>query len=116
MADIKKFQVVFVFIVIVCVGCSSEKPLELVNEYYFVRTNAYNTYIIKNDRPIVDSYVSDIEIFGIYIIGIRTKSEMLDLPNDMISRNYGYFILNSNSGELVEGLSEEYVENFKLNN
>ena len=91
-------------------GCSDPAPEHLSNGYYFARTNGYNTYIIKNKAPVVDTYIAEYEVIAGYIIGIREKSRNPDGPKHLLSEKYGYFVLNTKTGELKQSVSkQEYL-------
>jgi|GEM_PF-4726257 len=97
------------FLILLSLGCSSDH--ELGNGYFLVETNSFNRSIVKGVAPIVHSNIENYSSTGNYVIGLRQPSLH---PDMMASEKYGFFILDLESGELHEGLSErEYIEFFK---
>ncbi len=86
-------------------ACAPDVYEEIENGYAYASTNKYNTWIVKGDKPVVDSYITDYAIEKSHIIGYRKEPQKYDLDEKNISKDYGYFILNMENGTLVEGMS-----------
>ena len=96
-------------------SCTTDYEEDLGYGYIFAATNRYNHYIVKDGRMIVDSNILKYGVFDIYAVGYREEPVKFDINSDIISKRYGYFILNLVSVELLEGFSEkEYLQKIKL--
>jgi hypothetical protein len=88
-------------------GCGDyEIPLQ--NGYSFSRTDSENHAIIdKKRRVVVYPDITDYEQASHLILGCRRKSKFLlaDIPE--LTTGFGYFILSTQTGEYVGGLSRD---------
>lgn len=82
-------------------GCGQE-PIDLGHRYQYFTTNADNHYIIQGNQFIVDSNIVEYKIVSHFIVGLRQPSEHPDGGGN--SKNYGYFVLDMNTGDLTEAL------------
>lgn len=87
-------------------SCSEDHVKEIGYGYAFFTSNKYNHYVIKEKLMVVGSNIVRYEVSGKYMVGFR---EMPVDPDTIIDDydKFGYFILNLESGVLVEGLSKE---------
>lgn len=113
MINIKKLILLSIILVFNW-SCSHETPIELGNGYQFLPTNTYNHYITHGIKTIVDTNIVEYEVVGHYIVGLRKPSEWLDIPEDLVSTNYGYFALNMETGVLREGLDKSEIDAIKM--
>lgn len=106
----KKYYCVFI-ILTCCFGCQKDKSVILKNGYIYAETNKQNNFIIKNKASVVDTYIQSYKIYNDYVLGFRTPSKRLFINEKDISKKYGYFILNLNTDELVEGYyDQEFIK------
>ena len=98
----------------VVLGCG-ESPRDLGYGYYCVKLNRYDWVIVKkihNDvfEPVAETNVVEYDVSDGVIFGLRLASEVLGDSEDLIIQKYGYFILDIDTGELLEGLSKAEYE------
>lgn len=87
-------------------GCG-EKEVELEGGYKYVQLDgASYTITNRENRMVVAPNVSRYKIFGSYVVGERKDADI----DDRLSRNFGFFILDTRTGELLEGLSQANFE------
>lgn len=82
----------------------------LISGYRFVKTDATNGMIVDSEnRVIVEANVDNYVVIDPYIVGMRVPSDIVP-PGFPTSPHYGHFLLDTRTGELVEGLSQPQVE------
>jgi hypothetical protein len=93
--------------VLLLVSCSGDYVKELGNGYALARTNRYNHSIIKEFVMVVDTNITVYAFNDKYVFGRREKPQLFDVDEKLVSDKYGYFVLDKNTGILVEGLTKE---------
>lgn len=93
-------------------GCEKEVPEDLGDGYTFFTTNPSNHYINKNRKAIVHTNIIEYKVIGKFIVGFREPTKFHEVPESLISKNYGYFVLDKKTGNLREGLSKSEFEEF----
>ncbi len=86
-----------------------EREISLGNGYLYVQLDGRN-YAISDLRHamVVDPNVVRYRLIGAYIVGERDVPTIIDDPR--FSRKFGFFILDAQTGQLVEGLNENEFE------
>ena len=80
---------------------------ELGSGYRYVKLDGYAAAILdRNNTMVVDPHVKRYAVIDGYIVGKRADADI----DDSLSKRYGYFILNMQSGELLEGLGRSEFE------
>ena len=97
----------YVFCMVMLVGCSSDTLEQLGNGYNLARTNKYNHSIIKGYAVVVDTNITKYLFDERYIVGCRAKPVWFDVDEKTVSDKYGYFIFDKKSGTLDEGMNEK---------
>ena len=91
-------------------GCDREEAIAA--GYVFTPISGRTGLIVREidgrKEFAVDPNVTRYERIDGYIVGIREVAELVDDPG--YSRRFGYFLLDIESGELVEGLGKEDFE------
>ncbi|SRR6266487_1910493 len=89
------------------VACG-EKVVDLGAGYKYVRLDGPNAAISDHDNHmVVDPNVTRYKVIGSYIVGERADANI----DKRLSRNFGYFIVDTRTGQLVEGLDRPAFEN-----
>ena len=88
------------------VGCSRDYLDDLGGGYTLARTNKYNHRITKGHTIYVDTNVTEFLLVGRYIFGYRDKPVWTDIDEELVSKNYGFFIFDKKTASLEEGMSE----------
>lgn len=105
------------YLITVCLfylaGCSDPPPTMLINDYYYFETSGYNAYIIKNNMVEVDSNVSKVEVYQGFIIGVRTEPKVLNNVEELSPESFGYFKIDTITGQVELGLEEADILLFK---
>lgn len=84
-----------------CLWACGESEVNLVAGYKYVQLDGHNFAISGSDnRMVVDPNVVRYKIVSPYVVGERKKSNI----EGPLSQAFGFFILDINSGNLVEGL------------
>jgi hypothetical protein len=96
---------IFVLGVIVCffIIINRDEITVLPNGYKYLRLDTSNHDILdKKFRVVVDPNVEYYQIIGIYIVGKRNNANI----DNIFSKQYGYFILNTRNHDYVEGMTD----------
>jgi hypothetical protein len=85
-----------------------EREVELGRGYQLVDVDTRPTSVITDpdNHMVVDPHVSRYEVIDPYILGERQDADL----DPELSRKFGYFILNMQTGQLQEGLDREAFE------
>jgi hypothetical protein len=98
------FAIVLLIAVILAIALfiynTVENETELVAGYSYINLGGYHAIADPNEHPVVESNVIRCKIVDPYIVGERVYHDELSSPN------YGYFILDTRNGQLLEGLKE----------
>lgn len=91
----------------VLLTCCGESEVNLGNGYKYVQLDG-RAYAISNkdNRMVVDPNVIRYKVIGTYVVGERTNANI----DERLSKKFGYFILNTQDGQLIEGLSKRKFE------
>ena len=103
-------------LIIVTPGCVNDHREDLGNGYSYYSTNAYNRSISKDHKVVVYTNVVECKRVGDYILGKRIPSARPDIGEDFLAeQEYGHFLMNINTGELTDGLTEQEMNEFLSN-
>ena len=92
-------------------ACGFDTNRELGGGYLHAQTDAHNAWIIHHRETVVDSNVTNALAVSEYILGLRVKPErFVGYRENEISGDYGYFLLDKNTGSLLQGLSLAEME------
>ncbi|MFH1157905.1 MAG: hypothetical protein V1721_03345 [Pseudomonadota bacterium] len=96
----KKVMTMFLFALLL--GCGKGE-VDLVAGYKYVQLDGSNHAISDRDnRMVVDPNVKWYRVIETYIMGERDDANI----DPQLSKQYGYFILDTRNGQLIEGLSK----------
>jgi hypothetical protein len=87
-------------------GCA-EKSESLGNGYRFVELSRGNGAITKNGEFVVYPNVVEHEISGVRIVGRRERAESNSDSSPPFTEGLGYFVLDTSTGELQQGLRDK---------
>ena len=89
------------------VASCGEKEVDLGRGYKYVRVDGSNAAIADRDNHMmVDPNVKRYKVVGSYVVGEREDAKI----DERLSRNFGYFIFEMRSGQLLEGLDKAKFE------
>lgn len=92
-------------------ACGYDASRELGHGYLHAETDAHNAWIVYEGTIVVDSNVTNAVAMSDYILGLRVKPERLvGHRENEISSDFGYFLLDKKTGSLLQGLTEEEME------
>jgi hypothetical protein len=91
---------------IVLLSACGQGETELIGGYKDVDLGGANAIADRYNLAVVDPNVVRYEIVDPYIVGERVP----DAFDDLASKNYGFFILDTRNGQLLEGLNEAQFE------
>lgn len=114
-AIIKALKVIVALVILVFVISElfgAPKPVQLYEDYYFVRYNGENS-IIKGVFPVVSSYIDDYEVIGCYTFGVRKGIKKPNYKDGRVNKSFEYFVLNMSHGELQDEIPEEEFKRIK---
>lgn len=87
--------------------CCEGRSVQLGAGYKYVHLDGRNSTIAdNNNHMIVDPNVKRYRIIGPLVVGVRVDADI----DSSLSQNYGYFVLDTRNGQLVEGLNSADFE------
>ena len=111
----KMSSVLFFFgLCVVIAGCGDGGyDKDLCGGYKLTRCNAYERVICKPDSPpdkyavMINGNIEKFAIRGTYITGFASTNHLVDFPK----ATNGYFLLNTTTDKILEGLTDEQWKN-----
>ena len=99
-------SLIFLFIIVIS-GCAKDHREDLGGGYSYFSSNPYNHSISMNRKVVVYTNVVECRRVGDYILGKRIPSARPDVSEEFLAeQEYGHFLININTGELTDGLTE----------
>jgi hypothetical protein len=111
-----RVRIGFLFLVLctIITGCFRPGPIKIVGDYSLWTSDSKNHHIVKGTRVVVFTNVVDYEVVDKSIVGRREPSKRPDVTPAVLSERYGYFILDTETGKLTEGLTKSELESARV--
>lgn len=91
-------------------ACGYEAGEPLGDGYLHVNTDAYNTWVVRGGKTVVDSNVTNALAIDDYIVGLRVRPQkFVSHRENEISSEYGFFVFDTSTGVLIQGLSQAEI-------
>lgn len=98
----------FLLIAMSWIACSGDYAIELPNGYELVRFNGLETGIVApGGRLVINPTVREYAVLGDLVVGNADVPERLEGQPAPFRTAAGYFVLNTDSGEIADGLTDE---------
>jgi hypothetical protein len=104
-------KTILIMFLILLSGCG-QGATELIGGYRHHDLGGENAISDRSDNMVVDPNVDRYKVIDPYIVGERIQPSFDPAPwnKELLSKRPGFFILDTRSGQLIEGMNESEFE------